>query len=149
VGGGRAFDLNIHSPACLYATFAPADETDREAVRRVVAEVQATTGRSVEVAFGDQGYTGVETYTTALQQGIQLEVVKLPDAKRGFVLLPRPLGRGAVFCLGSTFLALGTRLRTPARNAQGLTFSRFRLSHAQECLGPARSGSGLVVHNTL
>ena len=43
----------------------------------------------MEVAFVDQGYTGVEPAQAAAQQGMRLEVVKLPEAKRGFVLLPR------------------------------------------------------------
>jgi transposase len=37
----------------------------------------------------DQGYTGPETAADAATHGIHLEVVKLPEAKRGFVLLPR------------------------------------------------------------
>jgi transposase len=37
----------------------------------------------------DQGYTGDEPATAASAQGIHLEVIKLPEAKRGFVLLPR------------------------------------------------------------
>jgi len=41
------------------------------------------------VAFGDQGYTGEDATAAAAAHGIHLEVVKLPAAKRGFVLLPR------------------------------------------------------------
>jgi transposase len=37
----------------------------------------------------DQGYTGEAPATAAADHGIQLAVVKLPEAKRGFVLLPR------------------------------------------------------------
>ena len=37
----------------------------------------------------DQGYTGKKAAEAAAAHGIQLEVVKLADAKRGFVLLPR------------------------------------------------------------
>ncbi len=37
----------------------------------------------------DQGYTGDEPAAAAAAHGIQLVVVKLPEAKRGFVLLPR------------------------------------------------------------
>lgn len=48
-----------------------------------------TTGESVQVAFVDQGYTGDDPAEQAAQQGIDLEMVKLPDAKHGFVLLPR------------------------------------------------------------
>jgi transposase len=43
----------------------------------------------VEVAYVDQGYTGNQAETDAAAHGIRLAVVKLPQAKRGFVLLPR------------------------------------------------------------
>ena len=43
----------------------------------------------MEVAFVDQGYTGEAPAQEAEAAGIRLEVVKLPEAKRGFVLLPR------------------------------------------------------------
>lgn len=52
-------------------------------------QLQAVTQQSVEVAFVDQGYTGDEPEQATAQQGIQLVVVKLPQAKKGFVLLPR------------------------------------------------------------
>ncbi len=51
--------------------------------------VQEATGRSLEVAFVDEGYTGEDPASAAQEQGIRLEVVKLPYAKKGFVLLPR------------------------------------------------------------
>ena len=44
---------------------------------------------SVEVAFVDQGYTGDDLKQDAKEAGIELIVVKLPEAKKGFVLLPR------------------------------------------------------------
>jgi hypothetical protein len=37
----------------------------------------------------DQGYTGGNIADAATEHGIKLEVVKLPAAKRDFVLLPR------------------------------------------------------------
>ncbi len=67
----------------------PANQDERTQVAALTAEVQAVTGQHVEVAFVDQGYTGEEVATTAAAQGIQLEVVSLPEAKRGFVLLPK------------------------------------------------------------
>jgi transposase len=67
----------------------PANEQDRAQVADLAAQVQAVTGESVEVAFVDQGYTGDQPVADAATQGIRLEVVKLPTAKRGFVLLPR------------------------------------------------------------
>jgi transposase len=66
-----------------------ANQQDREQVEQLAQQVQAVTGNTVEVAFVDQGYTGQEPAEAAAGQGIRLEVVKLPDAKRGFVLLPR------------------------------------------------------------
>ena len=41
------------------------------------------------MAYVDQGYTGSKPAEAARGNGIALEVVKLPEAKRGFVLLPR------------------------------------------------------------
>jgi transposase len=41
------------------------------------------------VAFTDQGYTGKEPAQAALDEGIRLQVIKLAEAKKGFVLLPR------------------------------------------------------------
>ena len=67
----------------------PADEQDRAQVAELAEEVQDVTGESVELAFVDQGYTGDRAAKDAAGRGIRLEVVKLPDAQRGFVLLPR------------------------------------------------------------
>lgn len=47
------------------------------------------TGEPLEVALVDQGYTGDQPAQDAAAHGIHLEVVKLPEAKKGFVLLPR------------------------------------------------------------
>jgi transposase len=66
-----------------------ADEQDRAQIEQLAQQVQAATGHTIEIAFVDQGYTGEQAAEAALQHGIRLEVVKLPDAKKGFVLLPR------------------------------------------------------------
>jgi len=67
----------------------PANEQDREQVAELARQVQQMTGEAVEVAFVDQGYTGAQVAANAEAEGIRLEVVKLPEAKKGFVLLPR------------------------------------------------------------
>jgi transposase len=67
----------------------PADAQDRDQVGELAAAVQAATGEPVAVAFVDQGYTGERPAAAAAARGIRLEVVKLEEAKRGFVLLPR------------------------------------------------------------
>jgi transposase len=66
-----------------------ADEQDRELVGDLAEAVQQVTGESVEIAYVDQGYTGDTAEEEAKAYGIKLEVVKLPEAKKGFVLLPR------------------------------------------------------------
>ena len=67
----------------------PANEQERAQVAELAEAVQGATGEAVEVAFVDQGYTGEVAAEAAAAHGIRLEVVKLPTAKRGFVLLPR------------------------------------------------------------
>ncbi|HEY3854465.1 MAG TPA: IS5 family transposase [Verrucomicrobiae bacterium] len=74
-------------PLALAVT--PANEQDRAQVGRLTQAVQAVVEKPVEVAFVDQGYTGDQPAQAAAGQGIQLLVVKHPQAKRGFVLLPR------------------------------------------------------------
>jgi transposase len=66
-----------------------ADAQDRAQVEQLAEQVQDVTGQSVELAFVDQGYTGDRPAQDAAKHGIHLEVVKLPEAKKGFVLLPR------------------------------------------------------------
>ncbi len=66
-----------------------ANAQDRAQVGALAEHVQAATGETVELVYVDQGYTGDDATQAAAAQGMQLHVVKLPDAKRGFVLLPR------------------------------------------------------------
>lgn len=67
----------------------PADEQDRAQVAELAEKVQAATGNTIELAYVDQGYTGADAEAAADGWGIRLEVVKLPEARKGFVLLPR------------------------------------------------------------
>jgi transposase len=67
----------------------PADADDRAEVARIAKAVQAATQSNVEIAFVDQGYTGETPRAAAAEHGVELCVVKLPEAKRGFILLPR------------------------------------------------------------
>ena len=67
----------------------PANVDDRTEIGRLADAVQEATGESVSLAYVDQGYTGAAPAEAAKQRGITLEVVKSPEAKRGFVLLPR------------------------------------------------------------
>ena len=93
-GGKRKKGSKVHMAVdtlghllALHVT--PANEQDRAQVAELMHQVQQMTGESVEVAFVDQGYTGAQAAADAEAEGIRLEVVKLPEAKKGFVLLPR------------------------------------------------------------
>ena len=66
-----------------------ANEQDRTQVVELAKAVQAETKQNVQLAYVDQGYTGAEAARDAHDHGIHLEVVKLPAARQGFVLLPR------------------------------------------------------------
>jgi transposase len=66
-----------------------ADAQDRAQGAELAAQVQAVTGASVEGAFVDQGHTGDQPAEAVAAHVMQLEVVEWPEAKKGFVLLPR------------------------------------------------------------
>lgn len=66
-----------------------ADAQDRAQVETLAEAVQEITGQHVELAYVDQGYTGENAAQAAAKHGIQMEVVKHTEVKRGFVLLPR------------------------------------------------------------
>ena len=67
----------------------PASAQDRAQVELLAAAVQEATGASVELGDVDQGYTGDQPAADAAAYGMQLAVVRLPDVKKGFVLLPK------------------------------------------------------------
>ncbi len=73
----------------LAAVVTPANEQDRAQVGVLAQEVQTVAGQQVMLAYADQGYTGDAPQEAAAAQGIHLQVVKLGQTKRGFVLLPR------------------------------------------------------------
>jgi hypothetical protein len=67
--------------------FNAASEQDRARVARLARELHEATGDSVSLGYVDNGYIGEETAADAAERGIQLPVVQLPQAGRGFVLL--------------------------------------------------------------
>jgi transposase len=73
----------------LALTVTAANEDERTQVAALASQVQEVTGQHVELAYVDQGYDGPNAAEAAAAQGIELVVVKLPEAKRGFVLLPK------------------------------------------------------------
>jgi len=109
----------------------PANEQDRAQVAALAEQVQAATGDSVEVAFVDQGYTGDEPAADAQAQGIRLEVVKLPTAKRGFILLPRRWVVERSFAWMARFRRLARDYERLAETLVGLHFVAFAMLLAQ------------------
>jgi transposase len=105
----------------------PADEQERAQVGELAAAVQEATGETVEVAFVDQGYTGEQAAADAAAQGIRLEVVKLPEAKRGFVLLPRRWVVERSFAWLARFRRLARDYERLPETLQGLHFLAFAI----------------------
>lgn len=70
-------------------TVTPADKQERAQVDALCRQVQQATGDTVKLAWADQGYTGEQARQDAADNHIELQVVKLLEAKKGFVLLPR------------------------------------------------------------
>jgi hypothetical protein len=66
----------------------PANVDDRAAVARLAVDIQDATGDGVTLAHLDQGYTGEAAARTTAAEGLALHVVKLPEVKRGLVLVP-------------------------------------------------------------
>jgi transposase len=109
----------------LCVTAASAQE--RAQVAELAARVQEVTGDTVAIAFVDQGYTGPETAEDAAAHGIQLEVVKLPEAKRGFVLLPKRWVVERSFAWVARFRRLARDYERLPETLAGLHFLVFAL----------------------
>ena len=103
----------------------PADEQEGAQVAELASAVQAVTGEHVELAYVDQGYTGPEPAVAAAAHGIQLAVVKLPEAKRGFVLLPRRWVVERGFAWATRFRRLARDDERLAATLAGLHFLAF------------------------
>jgi transposase len=104
-----------------------ADEQDREQVGKLAREVQKETGKSVELAFVDQGYTGDRAAGAAAEQKIELSVVKLPEAKRGFVLLPRRWVVERSFAWLARFRRLARDYERLASTLKGMHLAAFAI----------------------
>ena len=109
----------------------PANGQDRAQVAELAEQIQEVTGQSVEVAFVDQGYTGPQPAADAEQHGIRLEVVKLPTAKRGFVLLPRRWVVERSFGWMARFRRLARDYERLAETLAGLHFIAFAVLMAK------------------
>jgi len=111
----------------------PADAQDRAQVAELAKEVQAATGDSVSVAFVDQGYTGEQPAAAAAEHGIELEVIKHTQAKRGFVLLPRRWVVERSFAWAARFRRLARDYERLAATLAGYHWVAFTLLLLKSC----------------
>jgi transposase len=105
----------------------PANEQDRAQVGQLAEAVQEVTGETVELAYVDQGYTGETAAQEAEAQGMRLEVVKLNEAKKGFVLLPRRWVVERSFGWASRFRRLARDYERLPETLAGLHFLAFAM----------------------
>jgi len=105
----------------------PANEQDRAQVGALAEKVQEVTGESVELAFVDQGYTGETAAEQAKAHGMRLEVVKLAEAKKGFVLLPRRWVVERSFGWAARFRRLARDYERLPETLAGLHFLAFAM----------------------
>ena len=78
-------------------------------------------------AFVDKGYSGGDAQKAAKKHGIELHVVKLPQAKRGFVLLPRRWVVERSFSWATRFRRLAKDYERLPETVAGLHFAVFAL----------------------
>ncbi len=116
-------------------------------MEELARQVQAVTNKSVEVAFVDQGYTGDEPTEAAQEKGIRLEVVKLPEAKKGFVLLPRRWVVERAFAWAARFQRLARDYERLPETLAGLTYLAFAIPMLKNFVN--LMAHVLQVHNTL
>ena len=103
----------------------PANEQDRDQIDILSEQVQEVTGQSVQLVYVDQGYTGENPAADARQHGIALHVVKLQEAKKGFVLLPRRWVVERSFAWAARFRRLAKDYERLQRTLAGLHFLVF------------------------
>ena len=90
----------------------PANEQERDQVERLAKDVQNATGETVTTLYADQGYTGHAVAADAETHGMELVVVGLKEARKGFVLLPKRWVVERTFAWASRFRRLA---RDPER----------------------------------
>jgi transposase len=103
----------------------PANEQERAQVGDLAQAVQEATGHNVQLAWVDQGYAGQDAAQAAQEHGIELEVVKLQEAKRGFVLLPRRWVVERSFAWATRFRRLAKDYERLPETVAGLHFLAF------------------------
>jgi transposase len=103
----------------------PANVPDRAHVAELTKQVQAVTDNQSELAFVDQGYTGERPAAAAQENGMRLEVVKRPQAPKGFILRPRRWVVERFFAWTARFRRLARDYERVPETLAGLHFVAF------------------------
>jgi transposase len=123
---GRKTHVAVDTLGYLLALLVtPAHAQERAQVAELADAVQEVTGESVALAFVDQGYTGANPATEATARGIELIVIKAPEAKHGFVLLPRRWVVERSFAWVARFRRLARDYERVPATVAGLHFIAF------------------------
>jgi transposase len=110
----------------------PASEQERTQVKELAVKVQEVTNQSVKAAFVDQGYTGDQPEQDAKESGIELIVVKLAEAKKGFVLLPKRWVVERSFAWAARFRRLARDFERTPEVLAGLHYLAFAILMLQQ-----------------
>ena len=105
----------------------PANVQERTQVAQLAEQVQYATGDTVALAYVDQGYTGAHAAQDAEAAHMHLEVVKLSEAKNGFVLLPKRWVVERSFAWTGRFRRLARDYEQLAETLAGLHFVAFAI----------------------
>jgi len=91
--------------------------------------IQEVTQNSVEIAYVDQGYTADDPKNDAKEAGVELIVVKLPETKKGFVLLPKRWVVERSFVWTARFRRLTRDFERLPETFRSLHFLAFAIIH--------------------
>ena len=114
----------------------PANAQERSQVGELSRAVQAVANQRVEIAYVDQGS---EAERAAAQEGIALCVVRLEEAKRGFVLLPRRWVVERSFAWMARFRRLARDYERLTETLKGFHWLAFSILLLPKVLADSRS----------
>ena len=102
-----------------------ANVQDRDAVAALAHATQAATGENVELAYVDGAYRGPQAHDAGKEHGIRLKVVMVPEAVKGFVLLPKRWVVERSFAWFSRFRRLAKDYERLPETLAGMHFIAF------------------------
>jgi transposase len=131
-GGKRRRGSQVHMAVdtlghLLAVHVTAANAQDRGQVGTLAHQMQEVTGDAVELTYVDQGYTGASAAQAAQPHHMQLEAVKLSEAKKGFVLLPKRWVVERSNAWAARFRRLARDYAQLAETLKGLHFVAFTI----------------------